>query len=223
MKTWLVLLAAAGAMFAPQGHAQERATRLALAVKKPAAQTVDPTRYMRVYGTSLPPYAFVELCQRSPELCLADPRPSDARLTATPARMRQLDEINRSVNRLIQPFTDSDLYGVADMWILPSTKGDCEDYALLKRKLLVEKGWPLSSLLITVVRDEKGEGHAILTARLSSGDYILDNKVDDLKLWTETPYQYVMRQSYLNPRVWMSLDPRDATPPGTLAGLLGIR
>jgi predicted transglutaminase-like cysteine proteinase len=137
--------------------------------------------------------------------------------------MRQLDETNRSVNRLIQPVTDIELYGVADMWILPTTKGDCEDYALLKRKILIEKGWPLSSLLITVVRDEKGEGHAILTARLSSGDYILDNKVDDLKLWTETPYQYVMRQSYLNPRVWMSLDPRDATPPGTLAGLLGIR
>lgn len=221
MKTRLVVLALCGALLAPTAEADGRTTRVALA--KRAASSQDPSRFMRVYGTSLPPYAFVELCQRAPELCVADPDPSDARLPATAARMRQLDEVNRAVNRQIHPTTDGDLYGVADFWTLPGNKGDCEDYALLKRKLLVQKGWPLSALLITVVRDEAGEGHAILTARMSTGDYVLDNKVDDLKLWTATPYQYVMRQSYLNPRVWMSLDPRDATPPGTLAGLLGLR
>ena len=60
---------------------------------------------------------------------------------------------------------------------MPRTKGDCEDYALLKRHTLIRKGWPVGSLLLTVVRDEKGEGHAVLTARTKQGDFILDNKI----------------------------------------------
>ena len=65
------------------------------------------------------------------------------------------------------------------------------------------KGWPVSALLMTVVRDEKGEGHAVLTARTVQGDYILDNKIEDVRMWNKTPYQFVMRQSYLNPKVWV--------------------
>jgi hypothetical protein len=32
-----------------------------------------------------------------------------------------------------------------------------------------------------------------------------------------------MRQSYLDPRVWMSLDPRDSSLSGALAGVFGFR
>ena len=98
-------------------------------------------------------------------------------------------------------------------------KGDCEDYALLKRHLLIKRGWPVSSLLITVVRDENGDGHAILTARVAQGDFILDNKAGDVRPWSRTGYRFVMRQSYLNPRVWMSLDPKDQPPPLVLSGM----
>ena len=72
---------------------------------------------------------------------------------------------------------------------LPTDRGDCEDYALLKQKLLIERGWPSSSLLMTVVRDEKGEGHAVLTARTSQGDFVLDNKVEAVKLWNRSGYE----------------------------------
>ena len=71
---------------------------------------------------------------------------------------------------------------------------------------------------MTVVRDEKGEGHAVLTARTVQGDYILDNKIEDVRLWNKTPYQFVMRQSYLNPKVWVALDSRQ----GPLAALSGL-
>ena len=60
--------------------------------------------------------------------------------------------------------------------------------------------------MLTVVRDEKGEGHAVLTARTTQGDYVLNNKLEDVRLWSETPYQFVMRQSYLNPLVWVAID-----------------
>jgi predicted transglutaminase-like cysteine proteinase len=120
---------------------------------------------------------------------------------------------------MIEPATDSEIYGVNELWTIPSDRGDCEDFALLKRRLLMERGWPASSLLMTVVRDEKNEGHAILTARTTQGDFVLDNKNEEVRLWTQTPYHYVMRQSYINPRVWVSLDASDATASASVAGV----
>jgi predicted transglutaminase-like cysteine proteinase len=127
--------------------------------------------------------------------------------------------VNRLVNRSVEPATDSEIYGISEYWTLPGDKGDCEDYALLKQKILIGRGWPSSSLLLTVVRDEKGEGHAVLTARTSQGDFVLDNKSDDVRLWSRSSYQFVMRQSYLDPKVWVSLDPQDAGAPSSLAGV----
>ncbi len=80
-------------------------------------------------------------------------------------------------------------------------------------------GWPVSALLMTVVRDEKGEGHAVLTARTMQGDFILDNKFEDVRLWSQTPYEYVMRQSYINPHVWVALDTRHSPLATSLSGL----
>jgi len=61
--------------------------------------------------------------------------------------------------------------------------GDCEDYQLLKRKLLVEAGLPRRAMRMTVVIDDIDEGHALLTVRTDAGDLILDNKVDAVLPW----------------------------------------
>lgn len=173
--------------------------------------------YMRVFGPALPPYGYVRFCGAFPGECRRGPL-EDGRIAGTPERLAELDAVNREVNTRIKPATDLEIYGELERWTLPVERGDCEDYALLKRHVLIEKGWPASSLLMTVVRDEKGEGHAILTARTSKGDYILDNKTDDMKLWGATPYAFVMRQSYIDPNVWLSLDPRDQRSPALLGG-----
>lgn len=167
------------------------------------------TPYMRVFGTALPPFGFVQFCERMPSDCQPGSA-AEARLPATPSRLSELDDINRRVNKQIVPTTDFELYGVNEYWTIPTTHGDCEDYVLLKRRLLMERGWPASALLITVVRDEQGEGHAVLTVRTAQGDYILDNKMSDMKLWYQTGYRYVMRQSFIDPRLWMSLDQGEA-------------
>ena len=167
------------------------------------------TAFMRVFGSALPPFGFVEFCERMPSECAAMGA-NDARFEATPARLSELDEVNSSVNNAIAPFTDQDLYGVPEYWTLPSDKGDCEDYALLKRHRLIQRGWPVSSLLLTVVRDERGDGHAVLTARTAQGDFILDNKIPTVRLWNQTSYRYIMRQSYVDPRLWMALSPDEA-------------
>jgi predicted transglutaminase-like cysteine proteinase len=177
-----------------------------------------PAPFMRVYGPTLPPYGFVRFCEASPRECRQGPL-EEARFFATGKRFAELDEINRHINKAIEPASDLELYGETERWTIPVTKGDCEDYALLKRKLLMERGWPASALLMTVVRDEKGEGHAVLTARTAQGDFILDNKTDELKIWHQTGYTFIMRQSYIDPRVWVSLDPKDAPSPALLAGV----
>jgi predicted transglutaminase-like cysteine proteinase len=180
------------------------------------------SRYMRVYGVAQPPYAFVEFCDRMPLECRAGLL-EDARIAGTPQQMAELDRVNRKVNHDITPVTDMELYGVPDYWTIPTSRGDCEDYALLKRKRLIARGWPESALLMTVVRDEKGEGHAVLTARTLQGDFILDNKIDEVKAWHRTRYEYVMRQSYLNPQVWMSLDPSEGASSLAMAGVRSAR
>lgn len=174
--------------------------------------------FMRIYGSAQAPYGFVRFCETNPKECVATTA-DDSRFEATPERLSQLDELNRMVNHEIEPATDQEIYGVAEYWTLPKTRGDCEDYALLKRHILIARGWPSSALLMTVVRDEKNEGHAVLTARTTQGDFILDNKIDVVRLWNQTPYHFVMRQSYLNPKVWVSLDPNDASTPAAIAGV----
>jgi hypothetical protein len=91
--------------------------------------------YMRVFGVTQPPYGYVEFCKRMPEECAMGPKD-------------ELDALNRAVNHEIAPATDMEIYGVVEYWTIPTTHGDTEDYALLKRKRLMAHGWPVSSLLI---------------------------------------------------------------------------
>lgn len=174
--------------------------------------------FMRVFGLTQPPYGFVQFCERVPQEC-AQGRQEEQRFHASRERLAELDAVNRMVNHEIEPVTDIELYGQTDYWTIPAARGDCEDYALMKRKRLMALGWPASALLMTVVRDEKGEGHAVLTARTLQGDFILDNKTDEIKVWHRTRYDFVMRQSYLNPRIWMSLDPREMNSAMPSAGV----
>ena len=205
---------------------------IAAATALPSAGLADPASlprgqertspYMRVFAVTQAPYGFVQFCARTPEECQQGPM-EEQRFSATPERLSELDTINRAVNHEIAPATDLEIYGVTEFWTIPTSRGDCEDYALLKRKRLMARGWPASALLMTVVRDDKGEGHAVLTARTAQGDFILDNKAEEVKSWYRTRYEYIMRQSYLNPHLWMSLDPREASPALPLSGVRSAR
>ncbi|MFM7085078.1 MAG: transglutaminase-like cysteine peptidase [Hyphomicrobium sp.] len=174
------------------------------------------SNFMQIYGNAPAPLGFVRFCEQNPNQCQT--KGPESRMELTSEHVQELEDINKYVNAIITPSSDKDLYGVREYWAVPSDRGDCEDYALLKQKLLVERGWPTSTLLLTVVRDDLGDGHAILTVRTHEGDIILDNKVDELRVWNATSYKYIMRQSYLNPKVWISLDPSDAKLPVSIAG-----
>jgi len=194
---------------------------IAMPVVAEASSKSRPTHVspvMRTLGTADPPYGFVQLCQRLAELCRAN-SPDSRRVASTPQNLAELDLVNRTVNRTVAPVSDRDQFGIEEFWTLPTSgKGDCEEYVLEKRRLLMDRRWPSGALLITVVLDENRQGHAVLTARMENGDMILDNKHDEIKLWHSTPYVYIMRQSFVSPTSWVSLAPTDGDAPAVAAG-----
>lgn len=158
------------------------------------------------------PMGFVRFCAQAPQECDA--------MGATVVQMRldaqrsaELDRINRTVNDAIQPETDLEHYGETERWAYPDDgRGDCEDYVLEKRRRLINLGWPSSVLLITVVRDHEGDGHAVLTVITDRGDLILDNQEPEILNWKDTGYRFVKRQSQNGPSAWVSLG-ETAVPP----------
>jgi len=155
------------------------------------------------------PIGWSGFCAEYPDQCSSS-RSEPREIVISPTAWRDLLRVNRWVNRAVMPMTDMEHWGVVEKWSLPTDGyGDCEDYALLKRKMLTDAGWPREALLMTVVRDRDGEGHAVLTVLTDKGDFILDNKSETVMLWTETGYSFVKRQSQLNPNSWVSLDDGD--------------
>jgi predicted transglutaminase-like cysteine proteinase len=178
----------------------------------PAASARERPIYVSVGDTARPPIGWVEFCTENPKECAT--APSSARdVVLTPKAWRDMLRVNKWANDTIHPVTDLEHWGVVEKWSYPDDgKGDCEDYVLLKRRMLVQAGWPREALLITVVRDKKGEGHAVLTVKTDKGDFILDNQEENVLLWSETGYRFVKRQSQSDPNVWVALgDPRPAT------------
>ena len=121
-----------------------------------------------------------------------------------------LVKVNAWVHDNIQPITDQEHWGVVERWNYPDDgKGDCEEYVLLKRKMLMQAGWPREALLITVVRDKKGDGHAVLTVKTNRGEFVLDNQESQVLAWNKTGYRFVKRQSQSDPNTWVALgEPR---------------
>src|ERR1700750_3013526 len=124
----------------------------------------------------------------------------------TPKAWADMVKVNSWANETIQPVTDLEHWGVVERWNYPDdASGDCEDYVLLKRRMLMQAGWPREALLITVVRDKQGDGHAVLTVKTDKGEFVLDNQNEDILLWSDTGYRFVKRQSQSDPNVWVSL------------------
>ena len=151
------------------------------------------------------PFGWVDFCGRYRGQC-PDNALSPQAIVLTASSFAEISRVNHSVNQAVQPITDEDHWHKVDQWDLPMDgRGDCEDYALLKRKLLIERGFPRQALLMTVVRDEHNEGHAILTMVTDHGDFVLDNLSGTIKPWATSGYHFIKRQSQQNPNVWVRI------------------
>ncbi len=166
--------------------------------------------YATLGGQTSVPYGWLDFCRREPQECNQQALPAiDVNLTEKTWQI--LNRINVYVNRTIQPVSNFDHWGtMLDHWDYPiDGKGDCKIYALYKRKLLMETGLPRQALLMTIVRDQNGEGHAILTVKTNRGEFILDNMRDEIRPWDATGYHFYKRQSQENPNIWVAIvDPQ---------------
>ncbi|WP_340322182.1 transglutaminase-like cysteine peptidase [Chelatococcus albus] len=203
-----VTLALAGALAYFPARAEEQTA--ALPPELPPGQTASET------GQASVPVGWLDFCRKNAEDCRVGSLPK-VNIVLTQRLWRTITSINASVNRSIEPVTDDEHWGVAESWDYSTDgKGDCEDYVLMKRRLLMQAGLPRQALLVTVVRDLEGEGHAVLTVKTDRGDLILDNKRQSILPWTQTGYRFLKRQSQENPNQWVSLGaPATATATAT--------
>ncbi len=155
---------------------------------------------------------WVEFCaEHSRECDVQDQEPRDVVLN--PKVWSSLVRINDWVNQAIRPITDVEHWGTIEKWSYPDDGyGDCEDYVLLKRRMLIEAGWPRSALLITVVRDRKGR-----RSRRPDGPH-RQGRIHSRQPERQDPalgrhgYRFVKRQSQTDPNTWVALGDR-ARPP----------
>jgi len=159
---------------------------------------------MRTGGVTTQPVGHYDFCIQYPAECTQ--RSTDnAPIELTRKLWSALQKVNNAANLAIEPITDQNLWGISERWSYPNKRGDCEDYVLAKRRALMELGVPASDLLITVVRQQTGEGHAVLTVRTSRGDYVLDNLEPKILLWSKTTYRFLKRQSEFDSGQWVSV------------------
>jgi predicted transglutaminase-like cysteine proteinase len=146
-------------------------------------------------GPAKPMAAWAVFCRNYPAECRVDLSEADT-IRLTPAVWRDIAFVNRDVNGLVRPVTDLEHWGQVDRWDLAEDGwGDCEDYQLLKRQRLAQLGLPRRAMPMTVVLDERNEGHAVLMLRTDRGDFILDNKRNEILPWQRTGYVFVKRES----------------------------
>jgi predicted transglutaminase-like cysteine proteinase len=200
-----------------------RITRLAAIMALPLLLLANVTAYAATFAaTSMvtgnitsQPIGHYEFCLRYKAECQVRSKPAPAR-QVTDHGWDVIRAVNLEVNKTITPMTDMEVYGREEWWEYPVDAGDCEDFVLLKRRKLLQAGFSESDLLITVVRKADGEGHAVLTVRTSIGDYILDNLVDEVKPWNQTPYTYLKRQASFDTGRWVTIESGKDVPVAAL-------
>ena len=105
----------------------------------------------RKAGGVLPPFAFIQMCVRNPSSCkdhkgnLAVAKNGKVKLNAK--LQSQLASVNARVNSRMIAVSDKG----ADKWAVGGKRGDCEDFALTKRAMLIAAGWPSRALSMTVI------------------------------------------------------------------------
>lgn len=169
---------------------------------------------MLTTGRTNPPIGHYEYCKSNPTEC--GPSKDTGLLELTEAKWKTILKVNHTANTTIEPLTDKEIYGVEERWAIPTTVGDCEDYVLIKQKMLVERGFSPSNLLITVVLQPNGDGHAVLTVQTDRGEFVLDNMRNKVLLWSDTEYTYLKRQSPRHAGQWEKIDDNRSPAVGSI-------
>ncbi len=151
---------------------------------------------------SPPPSGARQLCYQYDWACA---KTSSVRMSSH-HELQLVKQINRRVNASTREVTDQSQYKRREHWALPtSLGGDCEDFALLKKRDLIKAGIDPSKLLLATVLDTRRNAHAVLVYRSSQGDLVLDNLTNRIKPWSATRYLFLRMQDPNQPRNWIGV------------------
>ncbi|SEQ37493.1 Predicted transglutaminase-like cysteine proteinase [Devosia sp. YR412] len=140
------------------------------------------------------PVGFQIMCLQFPAECQGG---GSHKVLLTEAMLVQITHVNSQINRAIQPRNDAG----ADIWSVGVSSGDCEDYALSKRRALIEGGLPPSALRLAYVKTRTNQDHAILIIKTDTGDLVLDNLAGQVLPLGKTAYR-IIAASGPDPMVW---------------------
>ena len=114
--------------------------------------------------------------------------------------------VNDEVNRGVQGVKDSVQFGVPEKWTdeaLQLGRGDCEDFALAKRKRLVELGVPRGALRLAVVDKFSWDmTHVVLLVSFEDKVVVMDSLTSRLEDAQDLGVTWLNVQHQSNPRVW---------------------
>jgi predicted transglutaminase-like cysteine proteinase len=189
----------------------------------------DKAPTMSVYAIPASAYAapapagFFSFCLRFAGQCENAPGAALS-VSLTDDTWRALNRINRSVNDSIWPQDDIVHYGRAEYWTIPNDGyGDCDDYAVTKRKALIDAGFPASALRLAVVETPRTARHAVLTVATDKGDYVLDSLRNDIVSWNATGFVWIERQDARRPLVWGALQAGTSAPVTRVAAVGSVQ
>ncbi|MEM9435064.1 MAG: transglutaminase-like cysteine peptidase [Pseudomonadota bacterium] len=158
--------------------------------------------FLKAKTSTTAPMGARNICSKYSWACATTGRAS----TLTRAQLNMVARLNVKINRQVNEIADSQQYRREEVWALPTFMGgDCEDFALLKKRELVKAGIAPERLLIATVLDRNRQSHAVLVLRTSSGDYILDNLTNKIKKWTDTGYVFLRIQNANAPTQWSAV------------------
>ncbi len=179
----------------------------AIALTDESAQAQQPSDFLTFTGNAQKVWGYADWCRREKVLCADDFKAvQPAFLPWNKKTKAMLESVNKNWNHGIEAKTDLEIYGVQEYWTIPAKAGDCEDYVLGKRQELIDRGVPRNALLITLVIDKDGNGHAVLSVQTDRDTRILDNMTDDVKSWYETPYKFIKSQNPYQPSTWLAIN-----------------
>lgn len=171
-----------------------------LMMATPASAT--GSAFITQFTASPPPSGARQLCRQYSWACAS----SAAKKMHSSQEMQLVKTINRKVNASTREITDQSQYKTREHWALPTSRGgDCEDFALLKKRDLIRAGIDPSKLLIATVLDTRRNSHAVLVYRSNQGDLVLDNLTNRIKPWADTRYLFLRMQDPKQPRNWVGV------------------
>ncbi|EEE38918.1 hypothetical protein RKLH11_2764 [Rhodobacteraceae bacterium KLH11] len=202
MKTFGTLLGAMGKPAAKLCNQVSMAVVLSGSLLIGGEVSAKDAAFIQSVAASPPPSGAQQLCRQYSWACAHN---SATRLSSA-QEMQLVKQINRRVNASTREITDQSQYKTREMWALPTSRGgDCEDFALLKKRDLIRAGIDPRKLLIATVLDTRRNSHAVLVYRSSQGDLVLDNLTNRIKPWNDTRYLFLRMQDPKQPRNWVGV------------------